>query len=66
MFVMCSWEPGLRDLRNFLFLMGDDTGTGSEVNPHTHTHTCSLLFSFLVAWELAEGPRASHQEGGER
>lgn len=48
------------------YLMGDDTGPGSKVNPHTYIHTCSLLFAFLVAWELAKGPKASHQEGGER
>ena len=48
------------------YLMGDDTGPGSKVNPHTHIHECSLLFSSLVAWELSKGPKTSHQEGGER
>lgn len=33
---------------------------------HTHMHTCSLLFSSLMAWELSEGPKTSHQEGGKR
>lgn len=49
---------------------------GSEVNPPaptpapysflTHTHKCSLLFSFLIAWELAAGSQTSHQNRGER
>ncbi len=59
MFMMYSWETGLRDLRNFLlsmrviqkttvtarcYLIGDDRGPESKVNPHTHTQMLPPVF----------------------
>lgn len=42
------------------------TQAKGQRSTHTRIHKWSLLFSFLIAWELAEGPQTSHQEGGER
>lgn len=60
--LLCVWEwPESR-----CYLMGEWHRAGGWRSKHTHAHTPSLLFSFLVAWELAKGPQTSHQEGGKR
>lgn len=56
-FVMCSWEPAPRDLRDFRvwviqkttdkarwYLTADDTSLGLKVNPHTYTHAVPVVF----------------------
>lgn len=52
-----------------LFDGGADTDWGSKVTTsarkRTHTNMCPLLFSFLIAWELAAGPETSHRAGKE-
>lgn len=60
---LCMWER-LKNTKSY-DQMGYDTGTrGQRSNPPflTHTHKCSLLFSFSAAWELAVGLKTLHQK----
>lgn len=60
--LLCVWEwPESR-----CYLMAEWHRAGGWRSKHILAHTPSLLFSSLVAWELAKGPQTSHQEGDKR